>query len=143
MRAPAALARPRVRDSHRAGMPRPSVPAAPAASSVALTRRSVARAAPVVRGALDPRTPPPQEVFPTPVAVRRGRSASAVAWACLIGFAALFGLVRAKRSEALDLAVTLQLQANRHPLIERLMRVVSWPGFPPQSRLIPPLVIML
>ena len=54
----------------------------------------------------------------------------------------MFGLVRAKRSEALDLAVTLQLQAKRHPMIERLMRIVSWPGFPPQSRLIPPLGIL-
>jgi len=54
----------------------------------------------------------------------------------------MFGLVRARRSEALDLAVTLQLQANRHPMIERLMRIVSWPGFPPQSRLIPPLGIL-
>ena len=87
-----------------------------------MARTHVARATPVVRAALDPHTPPPAEVFPAPVAVRRGRSASTVAWACLIGFAALFGLVRARRSEALDLAVTLQLQANRHPMIERLMR---------------------
>ena len=107
-----------------------------------MARAPVARAAPVVRAVLDPRAPPPTEVFPASTAVRRGRSASAVAWACLIGFAALFGLVRAKRSEALDLAVTLQVQANRHPIIERLMRVVSWPGFPPQSRLIPPLGIV-
>jgi membrane-associated phospholipid phosphatase len=102
----------------------------------------MARAAPVVRAALDPRAPPPQEVFPAPIAVRRSRSASTIAWACLVGFAALFGLVGAKRSEAFDLAVTLELQANRHPIIERLMRIVSWPGFPPQSRLIPPLGIL-
>ena len=107
-----------------------------------MARGPVAHAAPVVRAALDPRAPPPPEVFPAPIAVRRSRSASTFAWACLIGFAALFGLVRAKRSEALDLAITLQFQANRHPMLERLMRVVSWPGFPPQSRLIPPLGIV-
>jgi undecaprenyl-diphosphatase len=86
---------------------------------------------------LDPQAAPPPEVFPAPVAVRRGRVASTAAWASLIGFAALFGLVRARRSDALDLAVTLQLQANRHPTVEQAMRVVSWPGFPPQSRVIP------
>jgi membrane-associated phospholipid phosphatase len=123
-------------------MPLPPMPAAPVASAARVAHAPVARAAPIVRAALDPRSPPPPEVFPTPVAVRRSRTVSTVAWACLIGFAALFGLVRAKRSEALDLAVTLQLQANRHPLIERLMRIVSWPGFPPQSRLIPPLGIL-
>jgi membrane-associated phospholipid phosphatase len=115
---------------------------AAAASAAAVARAPVAHGAPVVRAALDPQAPPPAEVFPAPVAVRRSRVASTAAWACLIGFAALFGLVRARRSEALDLAITLQLQANRHPTIERAMRVVSWPGFPPQSRLIPPVGIL-
>ena len=116
--------------------------APPPASVAAVARVPVARAAPVVRAAVDPHAPPPREVFPAPVAVRRSRAASTVAWACLIGFVALFGLVRARRSEALDLAVTLQFQANRHPTLDRLMRIVSWPGFPPQSRLIPPLGIL-
>jgi undecaprenyl-diphosphatase len=98
---------------------------------------------PTVPAALDPRKPPPPEVFPAPVAVRRSRTASTIAWVCLIGFAALFGLVKARRSEALDLAVTLKLQANRHALLDRLMGLVSWPGFPPQSRVIPPIGIGL
>ena len=107
-------------------LPRPSVPSMPA-----------------VPAALDPRKPPPPEVFPAPVVVHRSRAASAIAWACLLGFAALFGLVKARRSDALDVAVTLRLQANRHALLDRIMAVVSWPGFPPQSRVIPPLGIGL
>jgi membrane-associated phospholipid phosphatase len=110
--------RPRRRVLHGVGMPTPGVPAA-----------------------LDPRKPPPTEVFPAPVALHRGRAASTVAWICLAAFAGLFGLVKARRSDAVDLAVTLKLQHNRHPLLERLMSLVSWPGFPPQSRLIPPIGI--
>jgi len=98
---------------------------------------------PSIPAAIDPRKPPPAEVFSAPVAVRRSRAASTIAWACLIGFAALFGLVKARRSDALDLAVTLRLQANRHALLDRLMGLASWPGFPPQSRVIPPIGIGL
>jgi undecaprenyl-diphosphatase len=113
-------------------MPRPTLPHAASLPSP-----------PSIPAAIDPRKPPPPEVFPAPVAVRRSRTASTIAWACLIGFAALFGLVRARRSEALDLAVTLRLQANRHALLDRVMVLVSWPGFPPQSRVIPPIGIGL
>jgi len=84
---------------------------------------------------------PPSEVFAERVAVRRSRTASALAWLGLCGFGAIFGLVRARRSDALDLAVTIKLQRRRHPLLERFMALVSWPGFPPQSRLIPPAAI--
>ena len=59
----------------------------------------------------------------------------------LVGFAWLFAIVRAKRSAAFDLAATLRLQAWEHPALATLMRVASWPGFPPQSRLIPPAII--
>ena len=76
-------------------------------------------------------------VSPGPVAARRAGGAAAVAWACLAGFAAIFGLVRAKQSEALDLALTLKLQRRDRPAVSALMRAVSWPGFPPQSRIIP------
>jgi undecaprenyl-diphosphatase len=56
----------------------------------------------------------------------------------IAGFAALAFLVRARRTEAADLAISLRIQALKHPAIERAMAVVSWVGFPPQSRLIPP-----
>jgi undecaprenyl-diphosphatase len=61
--------------------------------------------------------------------------------ASLIGFGAIFALVRARRTDAIDLAVTMKLQRRTHPLLSRLMEAVSWPGFPPQSRLIPPIMI--
>lgn len=83
----------------------------------------------------------PPETLPPRVALRRGRVARAVAWAGLGGFGAIFALVRARRSEAFDAAVTLKLQRREHPALETLMRAASWPGFPPQSRVIPPLII--
>jgi len=59
----------------------------------------------------------------------------------VIGFSGLVALVRRRRSEALDLAITMKLQAVRQPVLERAMAVVSWFGFPLQSRVIPPLLI--
>jgi undecaprenyl-diphosphatase len=49
-------------------------------------------------------------------------------------------LVRAKRSQAFDLAMTMKFQARRSPWLSRVMAVVSWPGFPPQSHFIPPVI---
>lgn len=64
--------------------------------------------------------------------------------ALLVGlFAALFLAVRANRTTAFDLAVTLKLQEHETPALDRLMQAVSWPGFPPQSRIIPPTVVGL
>jgi membrane-associated phospholipid phosphatase len=80
-------------------------------------------------------------VVPPRVAVRRTRAAERVALAGLGGFGALFALVRANRTGAVDTAITLQIQARRHPAIDAVMAVASWPGFPPQSRLIPPTII--
>jgi undecaprenyl-diphosphatase len=57
-------------------------------------------------------------------------------------FTALFVAVRANRSAAFDLAVTLKLQKRDTPALAALMRAASWPGFPPQSRLIPPAVMV-
>jgi membrane-associated phospholipid phosphatase len=92
-----------------------------------------------------PSTPPPAPdvVVPTPVAVRRGRGARVVGWAALAGFSAIFALVRAHRSDAVDLAVTLKLQrGGRHPVLQTVMRSVSWPGFPPQSHVLPALIAL-
>ncbi|HEX7223364.1 MAG TPA: phosphatase PAP2 family protein [Candidatus Limnocylindrales bacterium] len=88
--------------------------------------------------------PPPAvaaAVVPPRAAVRRSRLPEAAAVAGLGGFAVLFGLVKADRTKAFDAAMTLRLQAARHPALERLMRAASWPGFPPQSRIIPPTII--
>ncbi len=78
------------------------------------------------------------EVFPPRVAVARGQGAVMVTACALIAFAGLFAVVRARRSVRTDLAVTLALQRHRAPAIRGLMYAISWPGFPPQSRIIPP-----
>jgi membrane-associated phospholipid phosphatase len=62
--------------------------------------------------------------------------------ASLGGFAAIFALVRARRTEAIDLALTIRWQAFRRPRLGRLMALVSWPGFPPESRIIPPILML-
>jgi undecaprenyl-diphosphatase len=59
----------------------------------------------------------------------------------MAGFSALMVLVRQQRLEAIDLGITMRLQALRHPILARVMDVVSWFGFPPQSRLLPPAAI--
>ncbi|HUG29406.1 MAG TPA: phosphatase PAP2 family protein [Candidatus Limnocylindria bacterium] len=69
------------------------------------------------------------------------RSPERVIAVALVGFAWLFAIVRANRSAAFDLAATLRLQAWEHPALATVMRAASWPGFPPQSRLIPPAII--
>jgi membrane-associated phospholipid phosphatase len=76
---------------------------------------------------------------PASIAVPRTRVALGVLMVSVSGFATLTALVRRKRLEAVDLAVTMRLQAVRHPWLERAMALVSWFGFPPQSRLLPPL----
>ena len=82
--------------------------------------------------------PPPDVVVPAPVAVRRGRSARLIGWVALVLFGVIFALVRSHRSDAVDLAVTLKVQREgRQPVVQALMQAVSWPGFPPQSHIIP------
>lgn len=78
------------------------------------------------------------EAFPPRVALARGRGAAGVVAVSLAVFAILFGLVRSHRANRTDLAVSLALQRRRAPWFRRLMAAVSWPGFPPQSRIIPP-----
>src|SRR5690348_7239392 len=70
----------------------------------------------------------------------RGRTGLTVVGVALATFAVLYAIVRANRSAATDAAITLRLQRRHHPLFDRLMRMVSWPGFPPQSRLLPPAI---
>lgn len=84
-------------------------------------------------------------IAPPRVAARRALRLQPIARGVLVaalgGFAALLAAVRANRSTAFDLAVTLKLQRSRSPRVASAMRAVSWPGFPPQSRVIPPLVV--
>jgi undecaprenyl-diphosphatase len=66
------------------------------------------------------------------------RFARGVFVAGIAGFAALAALVQTKQGEAMDRAIAAGLQANKDPRIERAMAAVSWFGFPPQSRVLPP-----
>jgi undecaprenyl-diphosphatase len=59
-------------------------------------------------------------------------------FAGIAGFAALTALVPTKQGEAMDRAITARLQANDDPRIKRAMALVSWFGYPPQSRVLPP-----
>lgn len=72
---------------------------------------------------------------------RRSATAERLILGAVGAFTALLALVRANRSTAFDLAMTLRLQAWQYPALAELMRLASWPGFPPQSRLIPPAII--
>lgn len=57
--------------------------------------------------------------------------------AALCAFAGLVVLVRGGRTSSVDRRVTLALQRQNSPRFARLMHLVSWPGFPPQSRTLP------
>lgn len=56
-------------------------------------------------------------------------------------FAVLLGAVKAKASAAVDLGITLKLQETRSPALASVMHAASWPGFPPQSRIIPAVLV--
>ena len=87
-------------------------------------------------------SPDPRVVAPPTTAVRRGRGAAVVERICLLGFGAIFALVKARASDAIDLAITVKLQRGSNPALARVMEAVSWPGFPPQSRVIAPLLVV-
>ncbi len=78
--------------------------------------------------------------MPRHAVMQRSRTADVATWIGLLGFGIIFGLVKARRSDALDVALMIRFQAVRHATLARLMTLVSWPGFPPQSRIIPPII---
>ncbi|MGI9254700.1 MAG: phosphatase PAP2 family protein, partial [Thermomicrobiales bacterium] len=55
----------------------------------------------------------------------------------LIAFGVLYRAVKGGKSADLDHHATITIQRQQHPEFDRLMNLVSWPGFPPQSRIIP------
>ena len=83
-----------------------------------------------------PQAPPPGTVS-RPEALARGRFLGGIVAAGLAGFGLVFAVVRLDPSARLDVALTRAFQRVRHPRLKQLMTVVSWPGFPPQSRVIP------
>lgn len=58
----------------------------------------------------------------------------------LAAFALLYRAVRSGRSAGIDHRATIAIQGRDHPVFDRVMNIVSWPGFPPQSRIIPALL---
>ncbi len=78
---------------------------------------------------------------PQAIAVPRTRTALRVTVPGIVAFASITALVRRNRLQAIDMALSLRLQAIRHPVLGRTMALVSWFGFPPQSRMLPPLLI--
>jgi undecaprenyl-diphosphatase len=82
-----------------------------------------------------------QQVLSPEVSLARGHLALVIAAGALAGFGAILGAVMTRRSDAIDLGIAMRLQSQRHQSFAALMKAVSWPGFPPQSRVIPPLVI--
>jgi membrane-associated phospholipid phosphatase len=76
------------------------------------------------------------------VALVRTRTGERAILASLAAFAALFGLVRAGDTARIDRSISRGLQRLGRP-VDPLLRLVSWPGFPPQSRVLPGLAAAL
>jgi undecaprenyl-diphosphatase len=88
--------------------------------------------------ALAPDTPSVPE---PPEAPARRRTAMRLDLLALAGFGTVFAAVKANRTTAFDLAVTLRIQGRKSRRLSALMKGISWPGFPPQSRIIPPGIV--
>jgi len=80
----------------------------------------------------------PRQFNPDRLALARGRTGLSIVGVALLVFTFLFIVVWKDGSGGTDAAITLKLQKRNHPYFDRLMHIVSWAGFPPQSRIIPP-----
>jgi membrane-associated phospholipid phosphatase len=120
-------------------------------SDPAVPRDAVATADPVVAGVAERATQAAAELAaptgvaagrttPPGVALVRTRTGRNAVLASLAAFTALFAIVRAGGSGRVDRAVSRFLQRAGRP-VDPLLRLVSWPGFPPESRLIPPSLV--
>jgi undecaprenyl-diphosphatase len=61
----------------------------------------------------------------------------------VVAFAGLTLLVEATPSFPIDLQITRALQSIDSPVFALVMRLTSWPGFPPQSFILSALIILL
>jgi membrane-associated phospholipid phosphatase len=79
-----------------------------------------------------------------PPAIQRHRTVLfwVMAASALVAFSLLSFLVETIPSFPIDLRITLAIQSIDSPFFEGLMRVISWPGFSPQSILITLLVAL-
>jgi undecaprenyl-diphosphatase len=85
----------------------------------------------------------PRTFNPDRLALTRGKGGVGIVTVCLAVFSILLVIVRRKRSQSLDAAITIKVQGQKSRWFDRLMHIVSWPGFPPQSRLLPPSISAL
>ena len=69
------------------------------------------------------------------------RYARLIGAGCLGGFLALLAGIGNKTVDRVDTELTQRIQARSARGLEPALEAVSWPGFPPQSRIIPPIVI--
>lgn len=76
-------------------------------------------------------TVPPHE------AKSRGRGFLVLAVVALAAFISLLLTVRRNPRMERDVVVTLRLQRMNHPNLSRLLNAISWPGFRPQSLILP------
>jgi undecaprenyl-diphosphatase len=102
---------------------------------------AIGKAADAATTDVRPPTPVAAVVVPPRAALVRSRIPTLIGLAGLAGFGVLFALVRVGRTAAFDAALTIRIQASRNAALNALMRAASWPGFPPQSRIIQPLII--
>ena len=85
---------------------------------------------------------PPQEAYRHERALVRGRRIVATAAACLAGFTALMLAVLFLHPLALDVPITLAIQAINFPAVDWLMVAVSAPGFVPWNFIVPGALIL-
>lgn len=78
-----------------------------------------------------------QATVPVPVERARSRFFLLVAASALVGYLALLLLVRSNREIRADVEATIRFQKRDHPILARIMEMVSWLGFRPQSLLLP------
>jgi membrane-associated phospholipid phosphatase len=84
-----------------------------------------------------------RQVFPPRIAIARGGNAIALFAVALGWFAVVLAYVRFNRNQRLDLRITRGLQRLKGGPLPMMFKAVSWPGFPPQSRIIPILISLL
>lgn len=77
-----------------------------------------------------------------PARVSVSRKAPRLLWSAIaiLTFSQVFMRVRKGETADLDAKIThrVQVEGEKHRWFDRIMHIVSWPGFPPQSRIIPP-----
>jgi membrane-associated phospholipid phosphatase len=87
-----------------------------------------------------------EATIPVPPASRRvaRRRQSRFLGASIVAFSLfsiLLVLVRSRKSAEADLVATMRIQKMHHPVLARVMGVVSWIGFQPQSLIAPASII--